>query len=88
MALAADAGQAGAQPQHLPIIDLSAPDERAVAQQLLQAATEWGFVYIRGRGLDIDAERLDGIFDLVRFPLVPPRLGPEGPQILIQAGAD
>ena len=56
---------------HLPIIDLSGDDEARIARKLLEAAAEWGFVYVRGRGLDIDAARIKGVFNLVSSLLAP-----------------
>ena len=54
---------------HLPILDLSGDDETQIAQDLLAAAAEWGFVYVRARGLEVDAAHLDRIFNLVCTPL-------------------
>ena len=55
-------------PEHLPIIDLSSDDENATAKQLLKAAAECGFAYVRGVELPIDATQLNGIFALVKPP--------------------
>ena len=51
---------------HLPILDLSARDEARNARELLQAATEWGFVYIRCSGLELAPSHVENIFELVR----------------------
>lgn len=52
---------------NIPIIDISAPDadQKEVAKQLVDAAEEHGFIYIRNLGLDIQAKDIDGAFDLV-----------------------
>ncbi len=51
----------------IPIIDISAEgaDEAKVAQELVDAAVEYGFIYIKNTGRDIPAEQIDHIFDLV-----------------------
>ncbi|KAF4970626.1 hypothetical protein FSARC_2407 [Fusarium sarcochroum] len=53
---------------NIPIIDISAPetDQKEVAQQLVDAAEEHGFIYIRNLGRNIPATDIDGAFDLVR----------------------
>ncbi|EWY98814.1 hypothetical protein FOYG_03121 [Fusarium oxysporum NRRL 32931] len=53
---------------NIPIIDISAPDadQKEVAKQLVDAAEEHGFIYIRNLGHDIQAKDIDGAFDLVR----------------------
>jgi isopenicillin N synthase-like dioxygenase len=52
---------------NIPIIDISAPnaDQKEVAKQLVDAAEEHGFIYIRNLGHDIQAKDIDGAFDLV-----------------------
>lgn len=53
----------------IPIIDISATSDKEqgkVAKELVEAAIEHGFVYIRNRGADIPAEAVDEAFDLVR----------------------
>ncbi|RKL34643.1 hypothetical protein BFJ72_g9097 [Fusarium proliferatum] len=47
---------------NIPIIDISAPDadQKEVAKQLVDAAEEHGFIYIRNLGLDIQAKDIDG----------------------------
>lgn len=52
----------------IPIIDISAPDvdQKDVARQLVDAAEEHGFIYIRNLGRDISAVDIDGAFGLVR----------------------
>ncbi|OAA39952.1 Oxoglutarate/iron-dependent oxygenase [Metarhizium rileyi] len=47
----------------IPVIDLSGPQE-AVAGQLVDAAAEHGFIYVRNLGHDIPAARVDEAFAL------------------------
>lgn len=59
----------------IPVIDISATSDEAqvrVAQELVEAAIEHGFVYIKNRGADIPAEAAQTAFDLVSFtpPLI------------------
>ena len=51
----------------LPIIDISSPDA-GTAKQILVAAAEHGFFYVRSKGLAIDAMRVNDMFTLVSFP--------------------
>ncbi|KAI4594843.1 hypothetical protein KJ359_007364 [Pestalotiopsis sp. 9143b] len=53
---------------NIPIIDISADgvDELEIAKALVDAAAEYGFVYIRNTGKDISAEQVQGAFDLSR----------------------
>lgn len=54
----------------IPVIDISATGEEAqakVAQELVEAAIEHGFVYIKNRGADIPVEVVDNAFELVRL---------------------
>ncbi|KAI8714493.1 Fe2OG dioxygenase domain-containing protein [Fusarium sp. LHS14.1] len=52
----------------IPVIDISAPDvdQKDVARQLVDAAEEHGFIYIRNLGRDISAADVDGAFELVQ----------------------
>ncbi|CAK7197675.1 hypothetical protein SEUCBS139899_000323 [Sporothrix eucalyptigena] len=55
----------------IPVIDLTGADEggaarEAVARELVEAAVEHGFVYIRNTGLDIPAAAVNGAFDISR----------------------
>lgn len=63
---------------NIPIIDISADrvDEVEIAKALVDAAAEYGFVYIRNTGKDISAEQVQGAFDLVSCRSVhnPPRI--------------
>ena len=49
---------------HLPLIDL-AEDPSQSSRQLLEAASEWGFVYIKSTGLCISPQDVDRAFELV-----------------------
>lgn len=53
----------------IPVIDISATDEEEqakVARELVEAAVEHGFVYIKNQGADIPVESVENAFDLVR----------------------
>ena len=65
MAKVLDKTEADTRPQHLPIVNLASHDEATVAQQLLNAATEWGFIYVRSSNLAIDATHVNNIFNIV-----------------------
>lgn len=52
---------------NIPIIDISG-DQDVVAQQLVDAAQEHGFIYIKNLGRDISSSSIDGAFALVRLP--------------------
>ncbi|KAH0445085.1 2og-fe oxygenase [Colletotrichum camelliae] len=51
---------------NIPIIDIAAPgvDRTAIARQLVDAAVEHGFIYIRNTGKYIDLSDIDAAFDL------------------------
>lgn len=54
----------------IPVIDIAAQgdeEQAKVAKQLVEAAIEHGFVYIRNRGADIPVAAVDEAFDLVRM---------------------
>ncbi|KAK9419817.1 hypothetical protein SUNI508_07066 [Seiridium unicorne] len=53
----------------IPIIDISAEgtDEREVAKALVDAAAEYGFVYIKNTGKDISAEQIQNAFDISKI---------------------
>ncbi|KAK4251047.1 hypothetical protein C7999DRAFT_28363 [Corynascus novoguineensis] len=48
----------------IPVIDLSGDDQTQVAKDLVEAAIEHGFVYIKNTGKDIPVEAIDGAFAL------------------------
>lgn len=52
---------------NIPIIDIAAPgvDRTAIARQLVDAAVEHGFIYIRNTGKYINLGDIDAAFDLV-----------------------
>jgi isopenicillin N synthase-like dioxygenase len=54
----------------IPVIDISGPDaeEGTITDELVNAATVHGFVYIRNHGRDIPVEAIDKTFDLVILP--------------------
>jgi isopenicillin N synthase-like dioxygenase len=56
---------------NIPIIDISTPDvdRKEIARQLVDAAEEHGFIYIRNLGRDISASEVDGAFALVSEPV-------------------
>ena len=52
---------------NIPIIDISGDDQTQVAKDLVEAAIEHGFVYIKNTGKDIPAEAIDGAFEIVTY---------------------
>lgn len=53
---------------NIPLIDISASGEEAqakVAKELVDAAVEHGFVYIKNTGADIPADAVERAFQLV-----------------------
>lgn len=53
---------------NIPLIDISASGEEAqakVAKELVDAAVEHGFVYIKNTGADISADAVERAFQLV-----------------------
>ncbi|KAI1462374.1 2OG-Fe(II) oxygenase superfamily protein [Annulohypoxylon moriforme] len=53
----------------IPIIDISAKgtDQAQVAKELVDAAVEYGFVYIRNAGRDISTEQIENAFNISRI---------------------
>lgn len=51
---------------NLPVVDLSKPDEE-VAQHLVQAVIEHGFVYIKSEGSGISKDDVNEMFSLVCY---------------------
>lgn len=52
----------------IPVIDISASgeeDQAKVAKELVDAAIEHGFVYIRNRGADIPVDAVENAFTIV-----------------------
>lgn len=53
-------------PLQIPVVDISGPDaEESIADQLVNAATVHGFVYIKNLGRDIPIKDIEHAFDLV-----------------------
>ncbi|TQV93536.1 oxidoreductase, 2OG-Fe(II) oxygenase family [Cordyceps javanica] len=50
----------------IPIIDINSADEATIGKQLVDAAEEYGFIYIRNLGQDISTEQVDEAFALSR----------------------
>ncbi|OAA72267.1 Oxoglutarate/iron-dependent oxygenase [Cordyceps fumosorosea ARSEF 2679] len=50
----------------IPIIDINSADEATIGKQLVDAAEEHGFIYIRNLGQDISVEQVDEAFELSR----------------------
>lgn len=58
----------------IPVIDISATgheEQLKVAKELVDAAVEHGFVYIKNTGGDIPAAAVENAFNLVRCPKNP-----------------
>ena len=50
----------------LPVVDISGSSPEAeIAKELVDAASTYGFVYIKSLGKDIPVEAIDNIFSLV-----------------------
>lgn len=55
----------------IPVIDISATSQEEqlkVAKELVDAAVEHGFVYIKNTGADISADAVENAFNLVWCP--------------------
>ncbi len=59
----------------LPVIDISLADQKQVAKDLVEAAVEHGFVYIKNTGSDIPIEAINNAFRLVGVPICRTALG-------------
>ena len=58
----------------IPVIDISDASARDTADQLVDASTRYGFVFVRGEGIGFTGPILDNIFALVKtnpFLLIP-----------------
>lgn len=54
----------------IPVIDISGDlPESQVAQEIVDAAIKYGFVYVKNLGKDIPVDLIDRTFDLVRILL-------------------
>jgi len=49
----------------IPVIDMSGPDQGQVAHDLVEAAVEHGFVYIKNLGKDIPIDVIENAFSVV-----------------------
>jgi isopenicillin N synthase-like dioxygenase len=49
----------------IPVIDISGSEQKDVARDLVEAAIEHGFVYIKNWGHDIPIEAVENAFQLV-----------------------
>lgn len=50
----------------IPVIDISgASSEVDIAEELVKAASTYGFVYVKNEGKDIPVETIDHMFDVV-----------------------
>jgi hypothetical protein len=60
----------------IPVIDISGDgDQTQVAKELVEAAIEHGFVYIKNTGKDIPVDAIDGAFEMVNnVTLMDPKL--------------
>lgn len=50
----------------LPVIDISNPTPE-VGHAMIDAAAEYGFLFIESKGIDFTAEEVDRTFEIVRF---------------------
>ena len=51
---------------NIPVVDISGEgDQTEVAKELIEAAIEHGFVYIKNTGKDIPVKAIDGAFEMV-----------------------
>lgn len=57
----------------IPVIDISAEggDQAQVARDLVEAAVEHGFIYIKSTGKDIPVDAIVNAFNLVYIPTLP-----------------
>ena len=60
----------------IPVIDISNPSE-AIAQQVLDAASKHGFLYIKNDGVTIPPQDIDDMFKIVGPTITSPNKQPE-----------
>jgi isopenicillin N synthase-like dioxygenase len=48
----------------IPVIDISGEDQEQVAKDLVEAAIEHGFIYIKNTGKDIPVDAIDNAFNI------------------------
>lgn len=59
----------------IPVIDISRDNEQdqlRIAKELVEAAIEHGFIYVKNTGKDIPIEAVEGAFNLVGWSLFSP----------------
>jgi hypothetical protein len=56
----------------LPVIDISNPNDPAVGKAMLDAAANYGFLYVNSKGSDFTTEDVNRGFGLVRTPDISP----------------
>jgi hypothetical protein len=52
-------------PIDLPILDISNPDDPAVGNAMLEAATKYGFLYVDSKGTDFEVDDVRKAFERV-----------------------
>lgn len=54
----------------IPVIDISSPNQSKVAKELVEAAVEHGFIYIKNTGGEVPVDQIEDIFNTVglRYP--------------------
>ena len=59
----------------IPVIDISGSQpESEVAEELVDAAATYGFVYVKNEGKDIPIKDIDRTFELVRSRILSPKI--------------
>lgn len=54
------------QKDQIPVINISGPSpDHEVAERLVEAASTYGFVYVKNEGKDIPVKVIDDMFDVV-----------------------
>lgn len=57
-------------PIELPVIDISDPHDPTVGKAMLDAAAQYGFLYVNSNGTDFTAQDVEHAFELVCLPLM------------------
>ena len=52
----------------IPIIDIASNDDAKLADKLVEAAIEHGFIYVKNLGHDISPAQIEGAFSVVSPP--------------------
>ena len=58
----------------IPVIDIRNEDSQT-GEQLIEAVSTWGFVFVRGPGLGFSAQAINDVFQLVRPHALQGRVG-------------